>query len=257
MKNNFFAVMVICNRSLENSQSFNSLKKISGIGITVCDNSTEENDNRKYEGENVRYINMGGNLGLSKAYNTAVQSLEGKEGYICLFDDDTLVPGDYFEKIDLEAEKSGADIILPVVRDEVGIMSPCRLTGVLTSRVKDISELNEAELSGINSGMAVNNEIFKSYRYDEEYFLDFIDHAFLRDMKKQGRKISVCDDISLNQSFSANDKNIERAKRRFKLFKRDYAYFCKQSGKLSDVITGKLYLLKRSININILYRLGR
>lgn len=256
MKNNFNAVMVICNRKIEDSLTYQSLVK-QGVSITVCDNSTEAMGNEKCADEKVRYISMGSNVGLAKAYNRAVESLKDRDGYVCLFDDDTEVPDGYFKGIDAELEKSGADIVLPVIRDKVGIMSPCIINGAITKRIKSLSEINVQNLSGINSGMAIKLSVFEKYRYDENYFLDFIDHAFLRDMKKDGRDIAVADDVVLQQTFSANDhKNINAAKRRFRIFKKDYRYFCAQSGDRKTVLQGKLYLLKRQFNINILYRLG-
>ena len=256
MKNTFYAVMVICNRKIEESLTFKSLEKL-GVSVTVCDNSTQENSDRNIADRGVGYISMGGNLGLAKAYNRALDSLKGRNGYVCLFDDDTEVPADYFEKLDCEIEKSSADIILPVIRDKVGIMSPCIINGAFTKRIDSLSQLNETNISGINSGMAVNLKLFEDYRYDENYFLDFIDHAFLRDMKAKNVKISVAEGLELCQSFSANDhKNINAAKRRFRIFKKDYSYFCKQSGDGKTVLQGRLYLLKRQFNINVLYRLG-
>lgn len=248
--------MVICNRKIEDSLTYRSLIN-SGVALTVCDNSTEDSENGKCAGENVSYIPMGGNLGLARAYNRAIDSLTGKDGFVCFFDDDTEVPDGYFEGIDAEIEKSSADIILPVIRDRVGIMSPCVINGAITRRIEDLSEINGENISGINSGMAVRLEVFDGYRYDEDYFLDFIDHAFLRDMKQAGRKISVARDVLLTQTFSANDhKNISAAKRRYEIFRKDYSRFCVQSGERKTVLQGKLYLLKRYININVLYRLG-
>jgi len=256
MNNKFYAVMVICNRKIEESLTFKSLEKL-GVPITVCDNSTEENANAEIASNEVSYISMGGNLGLAKAYNKAVDSLAGKDGFVCLFDDDTEVPSDYFVKLNAQIEKSSADIALPVIRDKVGIMSPCIINGAFTKRVNDLSELTDKNISGINSGMAIRLKLFDGYRYDESYFLDFIDHAFIRDMKAKNAKISVAEDLILNQSFSANDhKNINAAKRRFRIFKKDFSYFCRQSGDRKTVLQGKLYLLKRQFNINVLYRLG-
>lgn len=256
MKNTFYAVMVICNRKIEDSLTYRSLVK-SGVALTVCDNSTEVTGNESCAGKNVSYISMGSNVGLAKAYNRAVESLAGRDGYVCLFDDDTEVPDGYFEGIDAELEKSGADIVLPVIRDKVGVMSPCIIDGALTRRIENLSELTGNNISGINSGMAVKLSVFDSYRYDENYFLDFIDHAFLRDMKTAGRKIAVADGVELRQTFSANDhKNIAAAQRRYRIFKKDYSYFCSQSGDKRVISDGKKYLVKRWLNINVLYRLG-
>ena len=255
MNNNFFAVMVIYNRKIGDSITYNCLKACTQVSLTVCDNSTEDYGNSQAVAENVNYISMGGNAGLAKAYNKAVDALKGNDGYVCLFDDDTSVESNYFELLDAEIEKSNADILLPVVRDETGIMSPCAIDGVLTRRINSLNEINGNNISGINSGMAVKLSVFDSYRYDENYFLDFIDHAFLRDMKKDGRKIAVADSIQLRQSFSANDRNVQRAEKRFKIFKKDYLKFCNDAGSKTALVKGRLYLLKRWVNINIIYRI--
>ena len=257
MNNKFYAVMVICNRDIDDSISFKSLKRFDFVNIIVCDNSTETNGNSRCEGANVRYIDMGGNSGLAKAYNRAIDLIGASDGVICLFDDDTSVPEDYFEKIDAFLRENDADIVLPTVYDEVGIMSPCKINGVLTSRVADTGELDGESISAINSGMAVKSRVFSDYRYNEEYFLDFIDHAFIRDMKALSKSIKICPALELKQSFSANDRDVKRARARFEIFKRDYSLFCKGSGSVKDRLLGRLYLLKRSFNINILYRLGR
>ena len=87
MSINFFAVMVIYNRNLNDSLSFSSLKN-TGVEIFVCDNSTKDMKNSAFESERVHILSMGGNVGLSKAYNKAVESIDGRDGYICFFDDD-------------------------------------------------------------------------------------------------------------------------------------------------------------------------
>ncbi len=255
MNNNFFAVMVICNRKIDDSTTYNCLKACPQVSLTVCDNSTEDYGNSQVVADNIGYISMGGNVGLAKAYNKAVDALKGNDGYVCLFDDDTSVESDYFELLDAEIEKSNADILLPVVLDETGIMSPCAIDGVLTRRINGLNEINENNISGINSGMAIKLSVFERYRYDENYFLDFIDHAFLRDMKKEGKKIAVADRIQLKQSFSANDKNVQRARKRFEIFKKDYLKFCNDADNKNALIKGRLYLLKRWLNINVIYHI--
>mgnify|MGYP000662364730 CR=1 FL=1 len=129
MSINFFAVMVIYNRNLNESFSFSTLKN-TGVEIFVCDNSTKDMKNLTFESERVHILSMGGNVGLSKAYNKAIESINGRDGYICFFDDDTAVPENYFTLMEKEIEKTGADILLPCVFDGNGYMSPCKISGV-------------------------------------------------------------------------------------------------------------------------------
>lgn len=91
MSINFFAVMVIYNRNLNDSLSFSSLKN-TGVEIFVCDNSTKDMKNSSFESERVHILSMGGNVGLSKAYNKAVESIDGRDGYICFLTTTRLFP---------------------------------------------------------------------------------------------------------------------------------------------------------------------
>lgn len=250
----FFAVTVIYNRNLRESVSFSTLKN-TGVEIFVCDNSTKDMGNSAFESETVHILSMGGNAGLSKAYNRALDAVSGEDGYVCLFDDDTAVPSDYFALMEKEIVKSGADILLPVVFDGRGYMSPCKMNGVVASAVSSLDGLTADNISGINSGMAINLKAVENYRYDENYFLDFIDHKFLSDMKKQNRKIAAAESVKLKQSFSANDfGDIRAARRRFSIFKKDYSLFCRQAGGLKNRFVGALVIAKRFININFIGR---
>ncbi len=244
--------MVIYNKNLSDSLTFSALKN-TDAEIIVCDNSTEDFANADFRSEKVRVISMGGNYGLAKAYNRAVEEIGGKEGYICFFDDDTALPDNYFELLENECLQTQSDILLPIVYDRKGYMSPCKINSVIVSAVSSLDELTEKNISGINSGMAVKTAVFDNYRYDENYFLDFIDHKFISDMKKRGRKISVAKSIELNQSFSANDfSDIKASRRRFSGFKKDYMLFCKQAGGISNRIKGLICIVKRFININFI-----
>lgn len=80
MNNKFFAVMVIYNRKIGDSITYNCLKACPQVSLTVCDNSTEDYGNSQAVAENVNYISMGGNAGLAKAYNKAVDALKGNDG---------------------------------------------------------------------------------------------------------------------------------------------------------------------------------
>lgn len=305
-----YCVMVVYNKSLKDSVTFNCLNKIASndINVIVCDNSTQDFGNENFlKGHTFTYINMHGNKGLSKAYNAALNHLSNllraplhqpatprggpinimgpehsssrnahqgtqnlsslglaacgevnpdekgalnKSGLLCLFDDDTFLPDNYFDE--LLKENLSADIFLPVVCDEVGILSPCKFNGLRVERIKELSELNEKNITGINSGMAINLAVFKDYRYDENYFLDYIDHDFLRTMKLRNKKIKVLN-TKLNQRFSRNeDSNLASSLKRFKIFKSDFKYFYNEN--LKSRIFANLSLLKRALHLTLKFK---
>lgn len=223
-----YGILVIYNKSLQKSCAYGQLRD-EDIQLIVCDNSTEENENaRTAETDHVTYLHMNGNQGLSKAYNRAIDYIAEtfqpqNEDLICIFDDDTMIPPEYFYKIKEEKGK----ILLPVVRDSKGIMSPVILKDGIAKRFQNKEDALKAErkfLSGINSGMAVRMEIFKKYRYNDEMFLDYIDHMFIMDMRKQKIYPQVFD-VEMEQHFSAAEDDKETARKRFAMQKKDLRVF--------------------------------
>lgn len=194
------------------------------IPLVVCDNSTGHNENENFVlKDGFIYISMQGNQGLSKAYNAALDALKGQNGYVLLLDDDTTLSDDFLEAF--KNRKEQADIYLPIVEDEVGMMSPCRIENQVVSRTNSI-KIDYEHLTGINAGMIIQLSCFLAYRYDENLFLDYVDHFFLAQMKEQKKYIAILP-ITIHQKFSANDPNKKAAITRFTIFKHDSAYFYK------------------------------
>ena len=103
LSRNYFAVIVVYNCSFQDSPIYESLRKQPEAQIIVCDNSTGDYGNRQFMAEiGHRYIDMKGNMGLPKAYNAAIDCINKENSVVCLFDDDTTVPEDYFKKLDME-----------------------------------------------------------------------------------------------------------------------------------------------------------
>ncbi|MGI6269656.1 MAG: glycosyltransferase [Candidatus Howiella sp.] len=257
MKQPIYAVVVLYNVNYKKSRTFMDIVGLPDVSLIVCDNSTVDVGNYELADDypEVTYISMGHNAGLSAAYNRAIHKLEGKTGYLCLFDDDTQVGADYFSALREEIDRTRADIYLPLVYDLQGLMSPCIMSGVRTHRVSSVEEIPPGQISGINSGMAVNLAVYRDYRYDEGYFLDYVDHAFLRDVKAQGRTVLPLCGAALQQDFSLNERaDVLGAKVRFRLFYRDFYRFCSVS--FSARCFAVLYILKRWLYINLVMRIG-
>ena len=239
MNQKLYAVIVLYNKNYSESETYNTIKDTKDLQIIVCDNSTKEMGNAVLNEHGVWYVDMQGNKGLSKAYNRAIALLQQKEatGYLCIFDDDTKIPSEYFSAIQDAAEKTDADVYLPLVFDVLGYMSPCKLEGYKARRIDELNEITKENISGINSGMAVNLRVFDNYRYDEMYFLDCIDHAFMREMKRRDKKIEVLENVSLYQNFSFTSETTDKkaAKNRYNILKKDFSYFC------SDSLKGRIY----------------
>lgn len=249
-----YAVIVLYNKHFEDSITFQSICNIKGIHLIICDNSTNDFGNSKIrlKYNDIIYIGMKGNQGLSKAYNRAIDAI-ASTGILCLFDDDTAIPEDYFAKMIQHFQMHDAEIALPLVYDEVGLLSPSIITKYQVRRANQINEITQSNITAINSGMAIDLNVFCNYRYDENYFLDYIDHAFIREMKRQNKKIAIVE-TKINQKFSANEKsNLNSSLIRFKIYKNDFFLFC------ADTFYGKLYaaahIMKRWLYLNIYLRM--
>lgn len=249
-----YAVVVIYNAKCENSKTCNSLLSAEGVRVLVMDNSTSDFGNSEFcKEKGWEYYSMGGNMGLSKAYNRALDALEGKKGVVVWFDDDTTISEDYFEKLKKSLEDNpDGKIFVPKIYDERGLLSPCAIDVYHVKRVSDSESFEGDGLTAINTGMACKLQVFDGYRYDEEYFLDYIDHAFLRDCRERG--ITVCVfDAKLKQRFSDNSHdNLEGDKARFRIFAHDFSRFCRRN------LRGRVYcffaLLARSVKLSLIYK---
>ena len=88
----------------------------------------------------------------------------------------------------------------------------------------DVWKIRQNELCGINSGMVIYLGIFRKYRYNEALFLDYVDHNFIRDMRKRHCKIHIVD-TCLYQSFSSNIYDEQKELARLKIFEKDIRAF--------------------------------
>ncbi len=228
-----FGIIVVYNKNVNNSLTYQCLKKQENLQIIVCDNSTRDYDNKEFvKNDGFCYIDMHGNAGLSKAYNKALDYIQYNnphmKGFVMLFDDDTFIPDIYFSKLRSEIQTKRSDIFLPIVKDEVGILSPSVMKKYYCHRApENVWLVKQDELCGINSGMAIRLKIFKKYRYNEKIFLDYVDHNFLRDMRKRHCRVSIMN-VEIQQTFSSNIKDKEKELVRFKIFKKDINEFYRE-----------------------------
>ncbi len=223
-----YAVIVVCNSAVEESLTYKCICD-SGVNIIICDNSTREYKNGDFcKGQpNIEYINMGGNAGLPKAYNAALEKIRGKDGTVCIFDDDTEIPADYFAKVLKAQENREYNIFVPVVYDEVGLLSPSIMKKI-DRRADNLRQIGD-NIAAINSAMAVRTSVYENFRYDENMFLDYVDFSFIREMRNRGEKLFVMENVIIHQTFSANVDSKENAAARFEIFKKDLKYYYKNS----------------------------
>jgi GT2 family glycosyltransferase len=123
-----YVVVVVYNKYCGNSSTCIHLDKIGGVNVVIVDNSTCEYGNLEFAAEkNWDYINMGGNLGLSKAYNKAVEYVNDSDAFICLFDDDSELDEKYFTALrEAATQDKETKIFVPATYGPRGAIFPQR-----------------------------------------------------------------------------------------------------------------------------------
>lgn len=233
----FDCLIVLYNCRCEESRSVSSLinHTETSLSLHVYDNSTDETiclENLQYCKKNsLQYTGMHGNAGLAKVYNLGMSHVE-PGGWAILFDQDTTAGGNFIQSL----EKSilthpDIGIHVPVVQSGDGrIMSPSLIKGHRILRLKSAAPGVYTGITAINAGMAIKKSIFDRVGpYNEEIFLDYLDHQFIRAYKETDKRMAVFDSV-LRQEFSDTDhSNFQTDLSRFIIYKHDFHVFCKDS----------------------------
>ena len=251
------AIVVTYNVCCSDSKTCQSLVKQTSDNfyVIVYDNSVREFGNRKFCDEHGwMFLGGAGNQGLSVAYNAAINSLLrlGELGWICLLDDDTSLPENFMQRMsECAIENHSSDILLPVLWQSGKIISPCRILhrNRYFSSVEECLNAEPYELQAFNSCMTIKLSVFADYRYDERIFLDGVDHAFLRDMKKKGKLITVVS-VECEQRFSGREKPEKSgAEARFQIYVKDSKILYE-----NNLLKYWLIVGKRALHLALMYK---
>lgn len=254
-------IIVLYNKSLQESLTYKSLiLHKSDADIIVYDNSDCKMNTEIPK--TVTYFGDGVNHGLSYAYNYVVNMMKDKNignkdnQFLALLDDDTEITDQYLVhmKSSIQNNKEKADIFVPVVMSGNKIMSPFNVwKDIKILAVKEVAEINPDQVSAINSGLIIRLSVFDQVMYDENYFLDCVDHDFFRKVRKNQIPVQIVQDTLLYQTFSRDeecDKNTRL--KRFRIYQKDFKYFCSIS-KLGKVFY-YLSITKMAIRYNRQYQ---
>ena len=132
----------------------------------------------------VLYRHTPENLSLSVIYNMVAKEIKDEE-YLVLLDQDTLLPGEYFQELGTLQER-GYPLILPRVYCNGKLVSPGKRFFCKGRLLKDISPgvISSKNLLAINSGMAIRGNVFKVVLYDERLRFYGVDTYFMRQYEK-------------------------------------------------------------------------
>ncbi len=209
MQNNIVFVIVIYNKLIDDSITIKTIKNIGlEINMIIVDNSDEQNQSiRRLNGEKclakkVQYINMGGNKGLSKAYNSAIELCDGYDA-IVLMDDDTEISKEYICELDrcLSIDKD-IDIFAPIVYGQDGVIySPNEFNFLRNKFMKDEFDFPSMDkFNAIASCLAIRPCVFNDYRFNESLFVDQVDQNFFCDQRKRNVRFGIIP-VTIRQNF--------------------------------------------------------
>ena len=195
-----YIIIVLYNKLCTELANIDFISKYkSEFKLVFFDNGSEKYvaENKKYCGDkNYIYFTLNKNVGLSKAYNYVIDNLNLKDEYVIMLDDDTKLPSKYFEEALKIIETKEYDIILPVVMAEKMIMSPSNVQfDCRVKAVKDIKDIDYTRITAINSGMIIKGNVFDKIKYNENMFLEYVDHDFMKKVRNQNLKIKIMNTV--------------------------------------------------------------
>ena len=246
----FFFVVVIYNKKCCESQSCRALlkRKKDDERVLIIDNSDKICQENKETCENLnwKYINMGGNKGLTKAYNRAIRYLKDySEDMIIWLDDDTYITDEYINELKEKTRKNkNIDIFMPVIKDSNDkIISPSIYTKIKIINIKNKTEIvriNKKNILGINTCLAVRISLYQDYLYNENQFLDLVDNQFFYDMRQRKVEFQIIP-VEIKQSFFSTEKQTYESKiKRTKIEVHDYKIYVSNK----SVIEKVMYLMR-------------
>jgi len=263
MSNCLVGIIVIYNSLISDNKTIEKLKNKykKSVNTVIIDNSTNEETiqlNQKFCNDNeIPYINMEGNKGLSKAYNAGLIYARKNftEFWYMLLDQDTYFSDEYFNNVILNIKETPEiPIKSGIVHDKNHLMSP-RYTNFFLCRIMKNFKANKIykNIDCINSGLVIDDSIMDGKLYDEDFFIDMIDYNFMYQLRTNGYNQIQLINGNIEQSYSGfNNSTYENDLKRYKLFCNDIHNYRMKTGK--SIIYEKFIILKRRIKLSINYR---
>lgn len=262
MEKKIYVICVLYNQRIDAIKSLNQFLQLYNkyqVKLIIEDNS--EDDFVEYNrtacrtiySEKIIYECNHGNIGLSKAYNNAINLIEDDEYWVMLADDDTDFSMEYLENLVDAVEIDSFKVISGIIKTKKGYMSPIKALKI-SNRPDDfiIRAGKYTNIYCINSGLCIESTILKQIGlFDEHLFLNMIDFCLMEKMMDYSINSIHIIEGNIYQDFSSliSSKNVKKELFRFQLFEKDFLYFCKIRRK--PFFYQIIILSKRFVNILI------
>ncbi len=235
--------------------------------IIIVDNSEptfdrgDENELKEIVSKHgIAYICPGENIGLSKAYNKALEyalhdSVDTSKDFLMLLDDDTSLSYEYMHELyevykDESSKDSDINVITGLIESGGRPMSPIYRFVFSYHEKNCITEPGVyQDASCISSGMAVRlNALEKVGGFEESLFLDMIDYTLMYRLSCHDLNNMMVINAHLQQSFSGREtKDRRQVMNRYNIYTKDFTRYCEITGK--GKLYAKLHLIKRRISL--------
>ena len=236
----YYAVVVLYNKKIQESITVLNLLQLQEdyLHIIDLDNSTNDyviNNKEYFPSNSLTYHSMGGNVGLSKAYNYALSLLKNKseDDIVIWFDDDTPVDCNYFSCLKNKVIDKKYDVFAPVIYGQDGVIySPNELGWLKGKYIKSPEQrIPQNKFNAINSCLAVRLKAYEGYVYDEGLFMDCVDTKLFDDFRKKGLKFCILP-IKIYQNFfqRTDNRNVQKYWNRFRIRIKDTLYYSSLNG---------------------------
>lgn len=228
-----YIACVVYNITINNVKSIDQFKTLvaehNNVKLTVLDNSTEEEIVRNNEmlssKSQMIYIQNGGNIGLSRAYNK-VLDITDVDDWIMWSDDDTYFSKEYldllYKMVCLDEDLLMAGIIKT---NKNTILSPISRK-VENGKIRANARFKN--LYCINSGLCVKRVIYDQVgHYDEGFFIDMIDYWLFDELHKNSLDNILILPGEIHQEFSGTiNQPLASKLKRFRIYAKDFNHYC-------------------------------
>lgn len=256
-------IIILYNRTIPESSAYLSFKEqLDGTNVLnkyvffFYDNSPV-----RYEGvipQNCVYVHDANNGGVSKGYNVGAEYAKlNNFKWLLLLDQDTTFPKSYLEHLGRAmANNENINIFVPriFVEQMNKYISPglVRIHRTIPHKIKYAGVKATSDMNIINSGLCIVTDVFFQVgKYDENVYLDFSDTCFWQKVQRWIADFYVLD-IDVYQDFSALEKDVNKAVKRFK----HYCICAKKYPKFSiyDKFTFFILMIGKTIKMSLRYR---
>ena len=230
------AVVVLYDKELKESDTFNSIAFEDYKSIIVWNNGPREITNKDFY--NTQIINCCENKSLGYIYNYCMDSYNFD--YLLVLDDDTKLPKGYVSTA-IPKMESKTDVIIPQCSNGKSIISPTRMFPWW---------LMSSYIDAVMSGIFVSKNI--EIKFNEKLPLYGVDKEFLYRAQKNRKKISYIDcTLNHNNSFETEEDKLSLLRRR-KLLIYSQLNMIKVSGNFIEKFYFSIKFLKNYMTIVIL-----